>query len=514
MTAPAKRRWTYRGRVVEAPEGSPAATALADRGVPVLGRSARFRRPLAPFCGTGDCTACLVRASGRAGVPACRLVPDEGGSVSNELGWPSPRWDIGGVRDLLYARGRGPSRDSRGPERGPTNGPAPPTASVDREVVVLGGGRSGRSVTDALVRAGVRPLLVDRGPGPGEVPGAEVRAGLSLTIRSPPATPRSAPFVLRSEPETVGGIEVRARAVVVATGRYDAGLLFGGNDRPGVLTAEAAIGFSRSLGRAPFRTAVVFGGARRAHEVLDRFGENIAAVAAPGEIRPEVVRTASELSVPLYPRSLVLHVSGRTRVRAVHLRTRGRGPRFSLPCDAVILAHRSLPDVPTLVPTGARLAWDEAEAAYGPVVDASGATTVAGLYAVGGLAGPVPGGGPEDLDRTARAIVDRTPVADRAGPRPSAGPNEIVGYYQELLGERRRGRWMACRCEEILLEELERAVRGTEGPGGSRGANAVGTGRCRGRYCLSDAVVLRSILERRTPHEVASPFLASPPPSS
>jgi len=154
------------------------------------------------------------------------------------------------------------------------------------------------------------------------------------------------------------------------------------------MTAEAALELPGSDRNPLFQRAVVVGGGARAADLLGRFGSRIAAVVAPSEIRPDVVRSASELEIPLYPRSLLLHASGRSRVRRLHLKARGGGPRFSLACDAVVLAHRRLPNTQVLFQAGAAMLWVDVRGAYYPVLDAAGTTSVPGLYAVGSAAGP------------------------------------------------------------------------------------------------------------------------------
>ncbi len=517
-------RFSYRGRSVRADPGETVLGAIARRGVPVVARSNRYRRPRGPFCGVGQCTGCLVRVNGVPGTRACRHVPLEGDRVEDERGWPSARFDLLGAIDLLFPGGFDSLRGLRRPafltpvyqwgvrrllgvgalpEAAP---PArPPVTVIAPKVVVVGGGRSGRAVAQALRTEGLRPLVLERALGPLALEGADGRPATSATFLPRPAGGR---FTMLGFTEPDRGVALRTRAVVIATGSYDAGLLFGGNDRPGVLTAEGALSLVGPGRRPPFRRAVVVGGGGRVRGVLDRCGDAVAAVVAPSEIRPEVVRRASELDVPLYPRSLVLRAAGRSGVRRLYLRTRGRGPTFSLACDAVVLAHRRLPHTQLFFQAGARLDWSDARGAYFPVVDDAGATTVPGLYAIGSVAGDAaPGVRPEDL---AHALAARRPVGP---PRTAAsGPvAEIVGYYRELLGERRRGRWMACPCEDVLLREIEEAVAaGYRGVEVTKRYTGLGTGLCQGRYCVPDALLVLSLLEGRPPPAVG--YITQRPP--
>jgi thioredoxin reductase len=527
------RHFSYRGRPYEARYGETLLAALVRAGLPTLARSNRYHRPRAPFCGVGQCTGCLVRVNDRPAVRACRYVPGEGDRVRSERGWPSPRFDVLGILDYLFPHGidtlhgfRWPAflsplshrlvRQLSGYGAPPSEaaasplGPPPTSRSVD--IAVVGGGRTGRILATRLMDHGLRPFVIDRALKEPAMSGEDGTGGTSVTFLPPPEVGRPYPFTLLGFTEPGQGLKVRSRTVVVATGGYDASLLFGGNDRPGVLTADAALEFGRSGQHPLFGQAVVVGGGPRAKKVLDRSGPDVSAVVAPGEIGPEVVRLATDLGIPLYPRSLLLRTEGRSRVRSLRLKSRGAGPAFSLPCDAVVLAHRRLPNGQLFFQAGARMEWRAGVGAYYPALDPVGATSVPGLYAVGEAAGVLDAAQEASATRVADAIAGRAAASLEPLPRVAiGGPSELDGYYRELLREPRRGRWMACVCEDVLVEEVEETVRA-----GYRGIEVVkrysnlGTGLCQGRYCLPDALLLLSILEGRPPPEVG--YITQRPP--
>jgi hypothetical protein len=481
----------------------------------------------------GYCTGCLLRVNGRPNVRACRYFPDDGDVVRTENSWPSPRFDVLGVLDYLFPSGIDTLRGFRRPAWAtgayhrvvrrlagygavpdlPTAGgasPGPVRRTVD--VAIVGGGASGRAVAARLIAAGARPLVLDRQITPSPVDGADLSARTTVTFLPPPGGDVKERFTLLGFEEPARGVEVRSRAVVIATGGYDASLLFGGNDRPGVLTADGALGLVDDEGHPPFDRAVVVGGGVRAGEVLSRLGGHVAAVVAPGAIDPAVVRWASEEGVPLYPRSLVLRATGRSRVRTLYLRARGTGTRFALPCDAVVLAHRRLPTSQLFFQVGARTEWHATPGAYYPILSSSGETTVPGVFAVGAAAGVQSEGTLASAERAADSIVGRTGRVDVATPRGSTdGVGELEGYYRELWREPRSGRWVACPCEDVLLEEVEDAVtRGYRGIEVVKRYSGLGTGLCQGRYCLPDALLILSMLEGRPPPEVG--YITQRPP--
>ncbi|HUZ79428.1 MAG TPA: FAD-dependent oxidoreductase [Thermoplasmata archaeon] len=510
--------------------GSPSRKGL----LPLLQRSIRYHRPRAPFCGVGYCTNCLVRVDGRTNVRACREGFDLPGMKTTANAWPSPSFDLLGIVDVVFPRGIDTLRGFRRPaaftslyqrvvrrlsgyDDPPTEATQqPPPASIRRivEVAVVGGGVSGSAAAGALLRSGVGSVVVlDRDARASTLSGAEMLGRTTAVFLPPPDPAAAQPFSLAATNDSGQGVEVRARSVIVATGGYDASLLFSGNDRPGVLTAEGAFALS-APGPPPFNRAVVFGGGERAREVLARFPSRISAIAAPGDVNPDLTRLASEQGVPLYPRSLVLSTVGRRRVRGLTLRTRSDGPSFRLGADAIILAHRRVPHPQLFFQAGALMQWRSRAAAYFPIVSETGQTTVPGLYAVGEAAGVFdPAAAVRCAQLAATSIVQRDSSAPSSSNPPSMDlPGELEGYYRELLRQPRgSGKWIACPCEDVLLHEVEDAERrGYRGIEVIKRYTGLGTGLCQGRYCLPDAVLLLSILEQRRPSEVG--YITQRPP--
>lgn len=528
------RHFSFRGRPRSARHGETLLSALASSGVPLLRRSIRYHRPQGPFCGVGYCAGCLVRVNGRPNVRACRYEPTAGDVVTIENAGPSPQWDLlggvgplapGGV-DTLHGPRR-PAGATRLYQRlvrrlAGTGAPlteaavrtvAAPVVERSADVLVVGAGDMGRAVVAALVAAGVRPVVVERSVRPDPVAGAELLAATTAMFLPPaPETPERR-FGLLAVREPAQGVRLHARSVVLATGGYDASLLFGGNDRPGVMSADAALSLSAPPARVPFARAVVVGGDLRAAEVLGACAASVEAVVAPGGIRPEVVRAAADSGVALYPRTLLLGTEGRKRVRAVRVRARGDGISTRIGCDAVVLAHRRLPHTQLFVQTGAAMEWHPGVGAYFPSVDPNGATSVPGLFAAGTPAGiPV-------ADRTAhaRSVADAVvrgagPSARRAPHPPVGPPTALLGYYREVLRLPGHGRFVACPCVDVLVSEVEASVRsGDRGIEVVKRRSSLGTGVCQGRYCLPDALLLLSILEGRPPEAVG--YIAERPPA-
>jgi sarcosine oxidase subunit alpha len=517
-------RFWFEGRSYETRPGETVLDRLVQDGLPNLQRSPRYHRPRAPFCGIGQCTGCLVAVNGRPTVRSCRYVPGDGDRIVVEHGWPSRRYDVLAILDHVFRNGIDTLHGFRRPAfatplyqrvvRQLTGYGKPPTAESaaglagpptlrETDVVIVGAGRSGRAAAEALVAAGSHPLLLDRRADAAPVPGAELLSSTTATFL--PARPAGSerPFELLGFTEPARGVLVRARRVVVATGSYDASLLFESNDCPGVVSGDGALAFARSGPRPPFHHAVVFGGGDRARTVVEQLGEHVAAVVAPGEIPPDLVRAASAAGILLYPRSLICAARGRSRIRAVEIRSRGDGASFSIDCDALLLAHRRLPNGQLFFQSGARMAWRAGTGAYYPVVGDDGATSAPGVSAIGSASGALGAASVASGIQTAAALTGRSPPTSPIERVRPDGPNELEGYYRELLKLPRTGRWTACPCEDVLLDEVETATRkGYRGIEVVKRYTGLGTGLCQGRYCTPDALLLLSITEGRPPPEV------------
>ncbi|HYK93260.1 MAG TPA: 2Fe-2S iron-sulfur cluster-binding protein, partial [Thermoplasmata archaeon] len=294
-----------RGRSLEVRPGETLVQALARKGEWLLGRSIRYHRPRAPLCGVGACSQCLVRVNGQPNVRACRYSPVAGDRIEVENAWPNPRFDLWSVLDLAFYRGIDTLHGFRRPRFAtplyhrivrrlagvgrlahPSLGGRPGTThSVEVDVAVVGGGESGQACAERLRTGGRTVHVIDRGRAGGP---RTLTSGHTVAFLPPPTADAARPFVLLGSREDGAGLLVHASKVVVATGGYDANLLFDGNDRPGVVTGDGAEALAGPDGSAPFRHAVLFGGSERTAELLDRFGERVEAIVAPGPIPPTI----------------------------------------------------------------------------------------------------------------------------------------------------------------------------------------------------------------------------------
>jgi thioredoxin reductase len=470
--------------------------------------------------------------NGVPNVRACRYDPQPGDVVRTENAWPSPRFDLLGVLDLLYRRGLDTLHGFRRPAFAAplyhrvvrrlagygrlADAPpvaAPPGRAVTTDILVVGGGPAGLAAARRASERGRVVHLVDRGTLSGVASGVTPLPRTTAAFLPPPRAGAPYPFRLLAS-RGAEGISIEARQVIVAVGGYDANLLFEGNDRPGVFTGDGALAFRDPAGDPPFHRALLVGGGPRAVTLLERLAPRIAAVAAPGPVHGRIAELAAELDVPVYPRSLLAAAEGRGRVRAVRLLPRGGGTPFRVPVDAVVLAVRRLPHTQLFFQAGARMHWRGGAGAYYPWLDPSFATSVPGLWAAGESAGflepvGIEASGIAAAEGALGGTVDLRSLPPRVA---ETGPHELEGAYRELLPTLRRApKVIACPCEDVLLSELEEAhARGFTGIEVVKRYTALGTGLCQGRYCLPDALLLLAIWEGTSPAEVG--YITQRPP--
>ena len=196
--------FTFRGKQVHAYGGDTIGSALFASGQRVFSRSFKYHRPRGLLCCSGSCPNCMMTVDGTPNVRVCVTPPRPGAvvepqnvlgslerdllSVTDKIGRPftpvgfyyrtmiRPRrfWPLY-EKFLRNVAGLGRVDKHRGR-----------TTRFDAEhrrvdVLVIGGGRSGRRAAEEAAARGERVLLVDENPGPntiveGEATGFDVVA--------------------------------------------------------------------------------------------------------------------------------------------------------------------------------------------------------------------------------------------------------------------------------------------------------------------------------------------------
>ncbi len=430
------------GRAVPVLHGDTVASAMYRAGVRTFTRSLKHHRRRGPSCLSGDCASCLVTVDGQPGVRACTTEAHDGMRVRREEGFPSVETDLLAITDRLrflmpvgfYSKtftrpgfawplAERAIRSFTGLGRLP-EGAAPrrkPTRSLRSDVLVVGGGVAGLAAAAAAGRDGASVVLCDEARiGEAIAPGptseriraleAKIRALDAVTVleRHTAIGVYEGPLVPLVADDEV--IRVEPERVIVATGALERHLSFPGNDLPGVWLGRGAARMAAVHGVPIGRRAVVAVGTLEATDhvrALRDAGIDVLAL-SPGDLAgrlPEGVRVAID--------ARLVGARGRDGVRSVTLATEG-GER-AVACDALVLSTHRDPRDALL-----RMAPDPEIVAAGDVA--------------------WPGCTPEEAEESGRVVGAGGSLEDWEEP---PVPSAAGGY--------------ACLCEDVTIEELERA---------------------------------------------------------
>lgn len=375
------------GEPVTARRGESLALSLIAADRLLLSRSPKLHRARGPFCLRGACEGCLVRVNGLPNQPACRTIVQGGEVVETQNVLGSRETDLLAAADFLFPQGidhhrlmagvRGLSplvvsfaRRIAGLGTLADRAPAPqPAERRELPVLIIGGGRKGLALAAQL---GPLATLADDGPELGgsllALDPARAQA-LSAHARSAGATmlEQHSVVALSREPDDASGrlsalvighertVLVRAKCVVLATGKHDAVPAFPNNELPGIFSARAALLAWRSDVLIGSRIALV--GSGRYTEVLLQQMSGVVEL------------------VPLDEASVVRAV-GRERVTGVEVRSDDKTRRLKV--NALVFDGRGAPSFELAVQAGASVDFDPG-AGYSPRADAEG-RVAAGVF--------------------------------------------------------------------------------------------------------------------------------------
>jgi sarcosine oxidase subunit alpha len=504
-------RFTFDGREYEGYEGEPLAIALLAADRRILSRSFRFHRPRGLMCSTGGCGWCECEVDGRPSVRSCREPVRAGLVARGEHALPSVERDLLSLTGpvsrwipptfyhhrflrpralrkryldvLRWFGGRG--RLAIG-ERGPSLGR--PTRRIEPDVLVVGGGRAGLLAAVGAAQAGAQVVLIE---AERELGGSwrvdRGRDGAPETVADLVHGAAAAGVEILTGVAAVGwydgmvaGLgdvarhEIRAGAVVAATGSYERVPVVPGADRPGVMSARAVAWIVERHGVLPGERALLVGAGQElatAAECLGRAG--VAVTHGP-------IPTASLVSI-----------AGRRVVTGAVVRDGGRSRR--VPVDLVVFGDRS-PNLDLVLAAGA------AVAAIGdtlvPVSDESGRTAVGSLFVAGSAAGrPVVGAaGADSASETGRAAAAH--AKGQALPRGGPLPEQSATTHEPAVTPVAGGA-MVCFCEDVRAWEIRaEQAAGYEDPELLKRRTGALTGPCQGKYCLQSFACLANVMPR------------------
>jgi sarcosine oxidase subunit alpha len=429
--APLPFRWD--GRAMTGFAGDSLASALLANGVRVVGRGFKYHRPRGVTSAgveEGGAIVTLGRGARRtpnAKAPCVELVA--GLEAFGQNAWPSVRFDLGAVNDLLgrffaagfYYKtffgvtGRG-TREwmafERLIRRAAGMGTAAREPDPDRaetvhdhcDLLVVGSGPAGLAAAEAAADAGLDVILAEQDfAAGGDLLGAAGAVGdedadgwraarLSRLSGAVRLLTRTTVFGLYDggvaglvERATDGvaaappGVPrerlriVRAGRVVLATGAIERPLAFGDNDRPGVMAASAARLYAARFGvlaGARIVVATCHDGAWADAAALARAGARVLLADARTAPGPRARAAAEAAGVEVATGWVPVRAVGRDGVRGLWLgRHDGGGrarPEREIGCDVVAVSGGWSPTVHLLSHRKVRPVWSDRLACFLP----------------------------------------------------------------------------------------------------------------------------------------------------
>jgi len=430
--------FTFDGRSYSGFQGDTLASALLANGVHLVGRSFKYHRPRGILTAGAEEPNALVgvRRDANRYTPnlrATQLELYEGLRAESQNRWPSLSFDTGALNDALAPfipagfyyktfmwprsgweklyepRIRAAAGLGRAPER------ADPDRYTNRfahcDVLVAGAGPAGLTAALTASRSGARVILCDEQSELGGSLLSDPATGTTIDGKSSLDWLRSAVAELTAHPSvtvltrtTAFGYfphnlialnerltdhlaslpphlprertwQVRAREVILATGAIERPLVFPGNDRPGVMLANAARTYVNRYGVRPGSRAVVVAASDEAYRAaidLNAAGIEIAAIVdvrehPEGEL-PAAVRRAG---IEIQAGTTVVGTSGRLRVKSVQVARVGShgevsGGSQSIACDLLLMSGGLTPSVHLFSQSRGKLQWDEDLQAFVP----------------------------------------------------------------------------------------------------------------------------------------------------
>jgi sarcosine oxidase subunit alpha len=260
--------------------------------------------------------------------------------------------------------------------------------------------------------------------------------------------------------------QVRAKEVVLATGAIERPLVFPGNDRPGVMLADAGRTYLQRYGAKGGQRAVIAG----CHDTiyaaalaLDAHGIDVAAVLdSRPSVESDVAARALSARLPIRLAAAVIGTSGRQRISQVQAAELGRDGTIRdagrIPCDHLLVCGGWTPSVHLFTQSRGRLRFDERAQVFVPGTSLQHERSAGACAGIEGLAAVLESGfaAGEDAARVAGLSGARRRSVTVQGLSPAAGTGSVA---VALGGGELSGKAFVDFQNDVTTEDLVLAVR-------------------------------------------------------
>ncbi len=478
--------------------GDTLASALLANGVRLVGRSFKYHRPRGILsAGSEEPNALVELRSGARREPNTRATTIElydGLDAASQNRWPSLKLDVLAVNQLfapifgagfyyktfmwpasfwekLYEpairRAAGLGRAAGAPDPDHYE-----KAYAFCDVLVIGGGAAGLAAALAAARSGARVILCEEDFHLGgrllaercEIDGRPAIEWVTAAKTELEGLPdcrimRRSAVVGVYDGGTYAALErvndhvpvppeheprqrlwrIVAKRAVLCAGAIERAIVFGDNDRPGVMLAGAVRAYVNRFGVAPGGRAVVFAGnddAFRTAADLAQAGVEVAAVVDARRGGSPYARQAAERARARYLDGAVIHgVRGRQSVKGVEIKD-ASGATERIDCDLIAMSGGWSPTIHLTTHLNGKPVWDEALSALLPGKLPPGMSVAGAACGQFGL-GSCLAGGDESRHRGCASLrLHRLPEGPFPSPRTSSSPQARCGRCQAAAARR------------------------------------------------------------------------------
>jgi sarcosine oxidase subunit alpha len=559
--------FTFDGRRYAGHPGDTLASALLASGVRLVARSFKYHRPRGILtAGSEEPNALVELRTGARREPNTRATVVElfdGLEARSQNRWPSLALDFGAINSFLspvfiagfyYKTFMWPASFwervyepaiRRAAGLGRASLEADPD-SYDKahafcDLLVVGGGPAGLAAALAAGRAGARVILCDEDfvlggrlngdrheiDGTGGALWARQNADELASLPEVRVMTRTTVFGAY-DGNTFGALErvadhlpvpaahqprqrlwkIVARRTVLAAGALERPIVFGGNDRPGVVLASAVRTYVNRFRVTPGHRTAVFttcdDGWKTAFDLIDAHVEVPVLVDARREIPPALEDQASRRGLRIMLGAQIVDAHGAKGLSGIDVRDeRGRATRIAT--DALAVAGGWNPNTALSTHLGGRPRWSDTIAAYVPADLPRGMIAVGAAAGDLSLAGALRAGAAAGREAAGAAGFE---VAAQASPRVD---DEAVGGSALWFVPGSRGKAFVDPQHDVTTKDVAVAAReGFHSAELLKRYTTLGMGTDQGKTSALNAHALVAALTGRTPADLGT--IASRPP--